>query len=429
MEYGLIGLPLGHSFSKPIHERLGGYAYELCPVTEVEAAALLRSRAFKGLNVTLPYKQFVLPFCDALDPAAQSIGAVNTIVNRGGRLVGYNTDFYGFRHLANSLGVSFTGKTVLILGGGATHRTVAAVAQSEGAARILTASRTPGPDRISYEQARGEAGVQILVNATPVGMYPQVNDCPIDPAAFPALEAVLDVVYNPLETRLVQAARALGIPTGGGLAMLVAQAKYAAERFLDAPLPEESISSITREIWAQRANLVLIGMPGSGKTSLGEALARRLGRPFVDTDALIVQAAGKPIEAIFAEQGEAAFRDLEEAAVARVAKETGQIISTGGGSILRRANTDRLRQNGVLLHVYRPLEQLSIGAGRPLSQSRANNEALWQARAPLYASAAHCGIENIGSPALAAQRAYDAFLAAARPPQYSITMDERNTHS
>lgn len=429
MEYGLIGLPLGHSFSKLIHERLGGYAYELCPVTEEEAAALLRSRAFRGLNVTIPYKQFVIPFCDELDPAARAIGAVNTIVNRGGRLVGYNTDFDGFRYLANSLSVSFMGKTVLILGGGATHRTIAAAAQSEGAAHILTASRTPGPDRISYEQARREAGVQILVNATPVGMYPQVDDCPIDPAAFPALEAVLDVVYNPLETRLVQAARALGIPAGGGLAMLVAQAKYAAERFLDTVLPQESIPSITREIWAQRANLVLIGMPGSGKTRLGEALSRRLGRPFVDTDALIVQEAGQPIEAIFAQQGEAAFRDLEEAAIARAAKGTGQVISTGGGSILRRANVDRLRQNGVLLHVYRPLEQLSLGQGRPLSQSRADNEAIWQARAPLYAAAAHRKFENTDNPELAAQRAYDAFLAAAPPFQYSITKDERNSRS
>lgn len=416
MEYGLIGLPLGHSFSKPIHERLGGYAYELCPVTEREAAALLRSRAFKGLNVTIPYKRFVIPFCDELDPAARAIGAVNTIVNRGGRLVGYNTDFDGFRYLANSLGVSFRGKTTLILGGGATRRTIAAAAHSEGAARILSASRTPGPDCISYAQARGEAGVQILVNATPVGMYPQVDDCPIDPAAFPALEAVLDVVYNPLETRLVQAARALGLPAGGGLAMLVAQAKYAADRFLDTVLPEAPVSSITREIWAQRANLVLIGMPGSGKTSLGKALAKRLGRPFVDTDALVVQEAGQSIEAIFARQGEAAFRDLEEAATARVSKETGQVISTGGGAVLRRANVERLRQNGVLVHIYRPPEQLPTGGGRPLSQSRADNTALWQARAPLYAAAAHCQIENTGSTEPAAQRAYEAFLAAAWPP-------------
>lgn len=423
MEYGLIGMPLGHSFSKPIHERLGGYPYEIRPVSEGEAVALLKERGFKGLNVTIPYKQFVMPFCDEIDPAARAIGAVNTIVNDKGRLIGYNTDLHGFLHLARSAGISFKDKTVLILGGGGTQKTVAAAAQREGAARILAASRHVGPNALSYEEARLEKGVQVLVNATPVGMYPHCDDCPMDPAAFPQLEGVLDVIYNPLESRLVQKARALGLPAAGGLAMLAAQAKYAAEYFLGKPLPEAAIQSTVREIWANRANLVLIGMPGSGKTSLGKALAQRMGRPFVDVDALIVEKAGTSIASIFAEEGEEAFRALEEAAISPIARETGQVIATGGGSILRQGNVNRLRQNGVLIHIRRPLPLLEAGNGRPLSQSQADLKALWQTRAPLYAAAAHCEADNAGAEEQAVQRVYEAFWAAARPSYYSI--DER----
>ena len=412
MEYGLIGMPLVHSFSKPIHERLGGYTYELCPVNEDEAAALLKGRSFKGINVTIPYKQFAIPFCDELDPAAKAIGAINTIVNRRGRLIGYNTDFHGFRYLAKSIGVSFANKTVLILGGGATRKTVYASAQNGGAARILVTSRQPGPDIISYEHACREDGVQILVNATPVGMYPRCENIPIDPAIFPCLEAVLDVVYNPLETRLVQKARALGIPACCGLDMLVAQAKYAAELFLGRPLDDDSIYTISREIRAERANLVLIGMPCSGKTSIGKALAKRMGRPFVDIDELIVAETGKAISDIFAEDGEAAFRDLEAAAVAKVSKETGQIIATGGGAILRQGNVELLRQNGILLHILRPLNLLSVGPGRPLCQSLADIEALWQARAPLYDATTQFKIINDGTKSQATQTAHEAFIAA-----------------
>ncbi|NCB30749.1 MAG: AAA family ATPase, partial [Clostridia bacterium] len=270
-----------------------------------------------------------------------------------------------------------------------------------------------------------EKGVQILVNTTPVGMYPQCDACPMDSGAFPHLQGVLDVVYNPLQSRLVQQAEALGILAAGGLPMLVAQAKYAAERFLGTSLAESAIPDLAREIWAERANLVLIGMPGSGKTRIGKALAQRMGRPFVDMDQRIVQEAGKPIGAIFAEAGEEAFRELEEAAIARLARETGQVIATGGGCILRRANTDRLRQNGVLIHVRRPLPLLEVGKGRPLSPNRAAIAALWQDRAPLYAAAAHSQIDNNGALDQAIQKVYDAFLAAARPPQYS--MHERNS--
>lgn len=428
MDYGLIGMPLGHSFSKPIHEKLGGYAYELCPLTEQGVETLLRERRFKGLNVTIPYKRFVLPLCDEIDPRASAIGAANTIVNRGGRLAAYNTDYDGFLYLARQLGVSFKGKTVLILGSGGTRRTVAAVAQAEGAAQILIASRRPGPGLISYEAACGEKGVQILVNATPVGMYPDCGGLPLNPAAFPRLEAVLDAVYNPLRTRLVQEALALGVPACGGLPMLAAQAKRAAELFLGTSLGETAIADISREMWQARSNLVLIGMPGSGKTAVGRACAQLLGRPFVDVDEAVAEAAGKPIAAIFQEGGEAAFRKMEARAIQAAARETGQVVATGGGAVLRPGNVARLRQNGVLLHLTRPLERLALGGGRPLSQSRADLEALWARRAPLYAAAAQATVENAGSVAETARRACAAFLAAAQPP-YLKTPTERNTQA
>ena len=419
MEYGLIGMPLGHSFSKPIHEKLGGYSYDLCPVSREEAEALLRARCFKGLNVTIPYKSFVIPYCDEIDQAAQAIGAVNTIVNTGGRLIGHNTDFAGFLYLARRMGVSFGGKTVLILGTGGTMKTVAAVARSEGAARVLCASRQPVPPALSYGDAAREKGVGILVNTTPVGMYPNNMDCPLDPALFPRLEAVLDAVYNPLETCLVQKARALGIPASGGLVMLTAQAKAAAEYFLGTSLPERKIAAISREIWQERANLVLVGMPGSGKTSVGRACARIMNRTFFDVDEEVVRQAGKPIADIFHQEGEAAFRTLETQVIRRLSQTGGQVISTGGGSILRRENIDALRQNGVLLHLFRPLEQLQQGHGRPLSQSRADIEKLWQTRSSLYTAAAQIRVENAGSLEDAARAACKAFEEAAQPPAIS----------
>ena len=302
MEYGLIGKTLGHSFSKPIHEALGGYPYELKELPcEAAARAFFAARSFRAVNVTIPYKALALEACDEVSEEARAIGAVNTVVNRGGRLFGYNTDFDGFRLLVRRRGVSLAGKTVLILGTGATQRTVRAVCAAEGAAQVLCASRSEKPGALRYEQAAARQDVNVIVNASPAGMYPDNGTCLVDlaaPGAFPALEAVFDVVYNPLRTRLVQMAGARGVPCAGGLLMLVAQAKYAAELFLGAPIEERRILEIYRGLLAEKAGLALVGMPSCGKTGVGKALAKALKKPFVDADAELVRRAGRPISEI-----------------------------------------------------------------------------------------------------------------------------------
>ena len=264
MEYGLIGKTLGHSFSKPIHEALGGYPYELKELPcEAAARAFFAARSFRAVNVPIPYQALALEACDEVSEEARAIGAVNTVVNRGGRLFGYNTDFDGFRLLVRRRGVSLAGKTVLILGTGATQRTVRAVCAAEGAAQVLCASRSEKSGALRYEQAAARQDVNVIVNASPAGMYPDNGTCLVDlaaPGAFPALEAVFDVVYNPLRTRLVQMAGARGVPCAGGLLMLVAQAKYAAELFLGAPIEERRILEIYRDLLAEKAGLALVGI-------------------------------------------------------------------------------------------------------------------------------------------------------------------------
>lgn len=395
MDYGLIGSVLGHSFSKPIHEAVGGYTYELHPLpTEEEARAFLESRDFKAINVTIPYKQLVIPYCDVVDPLAAKIGAVNTLVNRGGRLYGYNTDYAGFSYLAAHHGVRFKGKTVLILGSGGTHNTVTAVCADSGAARILTASRSGKNGALTYEQAARHPEVDILINTTPAGMYPRNGDCALSLDAFPNLKAVLDVVYNPFCTELVLRARERGIPAFGGLEMLVAQAVYASEHFTGCLLDEKVvIRSTFLQLQAQLANVSLIGMPGSGKTTIGRGLARALGKTFVDLDEVIEQKAGCSIPDIFARDGETVFRAIEAQAAAEVGRGSGQVIACGGGIIKTPSNVHALRQNGPVLWVQRPLNRLAT-AGRPLSKGAEALRRMEQERFPLYEKAADLIVEN-----------------------------------
>ena len=371
MEYGLIGSVLGHSFSKPIHEAVGGYTYELHPLpTEEEARTFLESRNFKAINVTIPYKQLVIPYCDTVDPLAEKIGAVNTVVNRGGKLYGYNTDYAGFSYLAAHHGIRFRGRTVLILGSGGTHNTVSAVCADSGAVNILTASRSGKNGTLTYAQAAAHKEVDILINTTPVGMYPRNGDCAVDLDAFPRLKAVLDVVYNPFCTELVLSARERGIPAFGGLEMLVAQAVYASEHFTGKLLDEKVVIRKTfLDLQAQLANVSLIGMPGSGKTTIGRGLAKALGKQFVDLDEVIEQKAGCTIPDIFARDGEVAFRAIEAQTAAEVGRGSGQVIACGGGIIKTSGNVHALRQNGPVLWVQRPVNRLAT-AGRPLSKGR-----------------------------------------------------------
>ena len=392
MEYGLLGERLGHSFSPQIHRDLAGYDYQLLPTPPEAVEDLFARRAFQGLNVTIPYKRTVMPLCDEIDPRAAAIGAVNTVVNRNGRLTGYNTDIDGFLYMARRAGVDMTGKKVVILGSGGTSRTTRAAAGELGAREIVTVSRH-GED--NYQNLSRHADAQVLVNTTPVGMYPNWGQSPVSLESFPALEGVLDVVYNPLRTALLLQAEERGLPRSCGLPMLVAQAKRAAELFTGQNIGDSRTEAVLHGLRRQLTSIVLIGMPGCGKTTVGRALAGKLGRTFVDLDEEIVRRAGTSIPEIFAREGEAGFRERESALVREFGERTGLVVSTGGGVVTRRENYIPLKQNGLLLHLRRDPAALPTD-GRPLSQATAPEE-LWRRRAPLYAAFADGEIDNNGT--------------------------------
>ena len=396
MEYGLIGEKLPHSFSKEIHEKLAGYDYQLKELTPAQLPDFLKERAFKGINVTIPYKQTVIPYLDEIDPKAAAIGAVNTIVNRDGRLCGYNTDYDGMVALVRHAGLSLEGKTVLILGTGGTSKTAMAVAKDLGASDIRRVSRSGKEGAISYEEAQ-RLPVQILINTTPSGMYPHPDGQPMDLSRFGWLEGVLDAVYNPLRTRLVLQARDNGARAQSGLYMLVAQAAAACEHFLGEKLPGDTLRKVYRTVHGEKQNIVLTGMPGSGKSTVGRILAREMGREIVDTDTEIIRLAKKSIPDIFAQRGEAYFRDLESQAIAELSQRTGLVIATGGGAILRAENVRRLRQNGRIYFLDRPVEDIVPTGDRPLSRDREALEKRYAERYPRYVTAADTRIPVTGA--------------------------------
>lgn len=391
MEYGLLGEKLSHSFSPQIHKALANYDYQLLPTPPGEVETLFRRRNFKGLNVTIPYKQAVIPLCDEVDPAAEAIGAVNTVVNRDGRLFGYNTDIDGLVYLARRAGVGMAGKKVVILGSGGTSRTARAAAQAMGAAKIVVISRH-GED--NYENISRHRDAQALINTTPVGMFPNCGVSPVDLDAFPRLTGVLDVVYNPLRTALVMEAEARRIPCSCGLPMLVAQAKRAAELFTGGEIQDNRLEQVIASLTAQVRNVVLIGMPGCGKSAVGRALAQRLGKEFLDLDQLIEERAGRPIPEIFAQDGEEVFREIESRTVQEAGARTGCVISTGGGVVTRDENYPPLHQNGVIVRLERDIGLLPKD-GRPLSQ-RTDLHTLFAQRDPLYFSFADFAVDNNG---------------------------------
>lgn len=409
MRYGLIGEKLGHSFSKTIHEQLADYTYDLIPLTAAELDVFLKEKAFSALNVTIPYKETVIPYLDEVHPHAAAIGAVNTVVNRGGRLYGYNTDFYGFRYMLDKNNIDVRGKKVLVLGKGGASKAVIAVLREMEAAEILTVYYRHAPQTITYQTCYQEhSDAQIIVNTTPVGMYPNGDDCPIDLSRFPHLEGVADVVYNPLRTQLVLEAEKRGLRAAGGLEMLVAQAKYAVEIFLDTTIAEERIAEIHTDLLRERSNLVLIGMSGGGKSTLGRQAAERLGKTFVDTDTEIIREIGMPIADFFAKEGEAAFREIETKVLHRLSAENGLVLSTGGGIIKNPLNLEFLQRNGKIVWLKRDPALLESGNGRPLAPTPAAVQALYTERLPLYTAAAEAVAENNGTEA----EGLDALLAA-----------------
>lgn len=389
MQYGCIGEKLGHSFSKLIHNELTDYEYELKELAEDAVADFMRAKDFKAINVTIPYKQTVIPFLDHIDPVAQSIGAVNTIVNKNGVLYGYNTDFYGLKSLLEKNNIVLSGKKVLILGSGGTSKTAYAVAKAMGAGVVYRVSRTAKEDCITYEEAKQQhRDADVLINTTPAGMFPKVTGAAVDMEDYPRVSGVADAVYNPLRSTLVLSAQQKGINAVGGLYMLVAQAAKAVEYFLETTLPQSETDRVFQKLAAQKENIVLIGMPGCGKSSVSEALAALTGRKTVDTDVLITQKAGKPISQIFEELGEQGFREMETEVIRELAPEQGLIIATGGGAILREENITQLRRNGKLVFLDRPLEHLVATSDRPLSSDRAALEQRYKERYDKYCAAA-----------------------------------------
>ena len=379
--FGLIGAKLGHSLSPDIHAKLGTYRYDLIELSEEEVGPFLTSGDFQGLNVTIPYKKTVIPYCTELTPRAKAIGSVNTLVRLpDGGLLGDNTDYAGFLWMVERSGLSVAGKKCLVLGSGGASLTVRAVLSDLGAGEIVVISRS-GPD--NYVNLEMHADARLIVNTTPGGMVPNCNASPLETLdVFPDLEGVLDIVYNPAHTDLMQMALRRGLPAVNGLGMLVTQAKAAAERFLGHAVPDSAIDGILSDLTLAFANIVLIGMPGSGKTTVGKRIAERLHRRFVDTDELVIRKDGRQIPQIFAEDGELFFRGLETAVIEELSHEHGLVVATGGGAVMRERNRELLRRNGIIFWLDRPIEDLP-SYGRPLSQSR-GVEAIFAEREPVY---------------------------------------------
>ncbi len=399
MKYACIGEHLKHSFSKEIHNELADYEYEIKEIPKDELEAFALKGDFKAINVTIPYKELIMPYLYEIDGHARAIGAVNTVVNRDGRLYGYNTDFYGMTELIRHAGISVFGKKAAILGSGGTAKTARAVLTALGAKEILTVSRGNGEGVISYEELyREHSDTEIIINTTPVGMFPNVKDSPIEPSRFPRLSGVIDAVYNPLRTALVLGARSLGIPAEGGLYMLVAQAVRASEIFIDKNYPKEELSRVYKKVLRDKENIVLIGMPSSGKTTLGRQLSFTLGRELFDSDELIISRTGMEIKDIFEKYGEAEFRKIESEVIAELSQKTGAVISTGGGAILNSGNVFELRKNGILVFLDRELDALSATSDRPLSSDREALERRYRERLPIYRACADITLKVEGTP-------------------------------
>ena len=391
MKCGLLGRKLGHSYSPQIHSHLGNYSYALFEKEPEELEDFLKNGDWTGINVTIPYKKEVIPFLDQLSPVAKRLGAVNTIVRRpDGTLFGHNTDYFGFRSMVGRSGIAPAGKKCLILGTGGASATAQAAMEEMGA-NVVVISR--GGEN-NYDNLHLHTDAAVIVNTTPVGMYPNTGVAPLDVTLFPNLEGVLDVVYNPARTQILLDAESMGVKTMNGLWMLVGQAKEAAEYFTGTKIDDAVIGKIHLLLRRQMENIVLIGMPGCGKSTVGAALADKTGKTVVDADEEIIRLAGKPIPAIFAGDGEDAFRDWETKALEGLGKRSGLIIATGGGCVTKQRNYPLLHQNGTIFWLQRELEKLPTD-GRPLSQANKLSD-MYETRRPLYAAFADAVIDNDG---------------------------------
>ncbi len=384
MEYGCIGKKLSHSFSKEIHQRIADYKYELLELKEEEVKGFIESKEFKAINVTIPYKEAVMPYLDHISEEALAIGSVNTVVNKNGVLYGYNTDFFGMGELLSEKGIILKGNKVAILGTGGTAKTAYALSKALFAKEVIKVSREEKEDAISYDTLKREhLDTQIIINTTPVGMYPNVDDKPLEIKDFTYLEAVIDAIYNPLRSSLVQEAIKTGIKGVGGLYMLVAQGVLASEKFLDTKYEKEKLNEVFSSIMSEKENLVLTGMPGAGKTTIGKLLAEKLGKAFIDTDEEIKKR-GKSPEEIINKYGEERFREIETEVIKEISLKNNLVIATGGGAVLKEENIKALKRNGKIIFLNRDIKSILPTKDRPLSMDRKALEKRFAERYPIY---------------------------------------------
>ena len=395
--YGCIGKKLSHSFSLGIHERLADYEYELIELAEEEVVPFFEAREFGAVNVTMPYKETVIPCLDHISDIASRIGAVNTVVNKDGILYGYNTDYYGMKALIERIGIDLKGKKVLILGTGGTSKTAHAVAEDMGADKILTVSRSERSGCVTYAEATSNhTDAQVIINTTPSGMYPDCDSIPIDISCFPSLEGVADAVYNPLRTNLVSEATKRGVKAEGGLYMLVIQAVVAVEKFLDTEIPAEKAGEVFASVFSAKENIVLTGMPGSGKSTVGKRINID-GFEFIDTDAEVEKRCGCSIKDLITTRGETYFRDLETEVIKDASSACSRIISTGGGAVLRAENVKALKRNGRLYFIDADFKRLSATDSRPLSDTAEKLKNLYNERYPIYTSTADVTVPDMAT--------------------------------
>ncbi len=396
-KYGCIGKKLTHSFSKEIHALLADYEYELIELSEDEIAQFFTEKPFEAINVTIPYKQTVIPYMDFVSDVAKRIGSVNTVVNKHGKLYGYNTDYYGIKALIEKTGIDLNDKKVLVLGSGGTSKTVRVVAEDMGASQVLTVSRRKTDAVVTYEEAATvHSDADVIINTTPVGMYPECDGQPIKLDAFPHLSGVVDAVYNPLRTNLVLDAQSRNIKAEGGLYMLVMQAVYAVEHFLDTKIEKSVADSVFAEVYASKENVVLTGMPGSGKSTVGNLLDLDNFK-FVDTDAEIEKICGCAIKEFIGANGEAKFRDAEAQVIKEISDKNGMIIATGGGAILREENVRRLKRNGKLFFIDADISRLQATDSRPLSDTAEKLKKLYSDRIDIYRKTADVTVSDMSS--------------------------------
>ena len=366
MRYGLIGEHLGHSFSREIHERIADYKYEIHEIAPDALGDFLSNPTFEGINITIPYKEKAIPYLYFVSDNARKIGAVNTVRNENGKLYGYNTDYMGMRALILRNKIDLKDKKALILGCGGTSKTGYAVLSDLGVRQIVRVGREGEGADVLYKDVLNEhSDAEFILNTTPVGMYPKNEGKIIDVNDFPKLEGLIDVVYNPLRTNIVLDARKKGIKAESGLYMLVSQAIYASEIFTGNKISEELCTATFNEILSQKENIVLVGMPSCGKTTVGHYLASQTGRELIDTDDEIVKRIGMEISEYFALYGEEKFREVESEVVKEACAKNGAIIATGGGAILRDENVRYMKQNGRVYFLNRALDLLTPTSDRP----------------------------------------------------------------